>query len=132
MPDHISAHFNTKPFLASLRAMERRVDRATMWALREVAREVRKEAGRYAPVGDGSDPREKPGQLKRSVRASRRIKRIGPHTFELVIGPRGDHVHLYASKAEKRTRFMARAYNAVLPSIPALHRKAWQRAIDKR
>ncbi len=131
MPDGFHASFVTKPFLHSLRELERRVDRATMWSLREVAREMAKEAQRNAPVYSGDDARAKPGELRRSIKPSRRLKHIGPHTYSTVVGPRGSRVHLYAPKIEEAAEYMKRAYERVLPRVAAISTKGWNKAMER-
>jgi hypothetical protein len=103
-----------------------------MWALREIGREVRKEARKRAPVYSGDDDRAVPGELRKSIAPSRRLKRVGAHTYALVIGPRGARVHLYAPTAEARTQFMRRAYEAVMPRIGEIHARAWRKAMERR
>lgn len=133
MADSFGVSIDTKPFRKSLDALQKRVDRATMWALREVGREVKKEARKLVPVGDGSDPRERPGELKKSIGSSRRIKRPAPHVYEIKVGPWSNgHVHLYAIKEEKIAWYMKRAHDAVMPRVPEIYARAVSRAMNRK
>ncbi|MEU6582748.1 hypothetical protein [Nocardia sp. NPDC046763] len=111
------------------------VDRASMWALREAGRQVKREARKLAPVYGGTTksvaigsrrgfnvttgPRNaegkrgykyvegvQPGLLQSSISPSRRLKKRGEHDYRLSVGPRGGHVHLYSGKQEGRVGYM--------------------------
>jgi hypothetical protein len=139
MRDGVSFHMVLEPALRDMREMQRRTDRATMQGLRAVARKVGQEARRRAPVyagparivnyGDGHSGPMVPGELKRSIRSSRRLVRHGPGDYSLKVGPRGGHVHLYAAKQGALTPFMHPAYEVAKASAEAIHAKAWERAM---
>ena len=141
MSDRLSLKVISGPTKAEMRAMTLRTDRATQWALREVGRRVTREARKRAPVykgpdrtvsyGDGKHGPIVPGELKRGIKSSRRIKREGGGRFSLKVGPRGGHVHLYSKKQEARTPYMAPAYQAAKRDAAALHAKAWERAMRR-
>lgn len=121
--DGISFRAVTAPTIAELAAVQKRVDRATMWALREVGRKVKREARKNAPVATG--------ELKKSISSSRRLKRHGPGDYSLTVGPRGQRVHLYAAVQEDRDRYMRPAFDTSVAQAEGLHRKAWERAMRK-
>lgn len=143
MADHLSMRMVTAPLTHDMRAMTKRTDRATMWALREVGRRVKREARKNAPVyqgpartakvntasGYGKSVEIVPGLLKNSIKSSRRLKQRRPHEYSIAVGPRGGHVHLYAAKQEARTPFMKPAYEAAVRDARELHEKAWNRAM---
>lgn len=131
MGDGISVKFFTKELTRGLKDMERRVDRATMWGLREVGRALKTSARKRAPVYRGRDVRAQSGRLKKSISSSRRLKKVGPHTYSLTVGPRGEVVHLYAMKEEDRVRFMKDAYDEIVPMVPTIFNRAWAKAMKR-
>jgi hypothetical protein len=148
----------TQPFVDGVTDLKKRTDRATMWALREVGRQVKREAKKRAPVYRGrSGARVQfknyaqfrrfqkttgykgsiansvvvPGLLKNSISSSRRLQSVKTGEYSLKVGPRGQRTHLYAPKMEGRDRFMRDAYGAVTPTMGATAAKAWGKAMNR-
>src|SRR5437870_11375941 len=115
----------TKPTLTAMKDTEKRVDRATMWALRECGRQVKREARRRAPIyknpnlgnarlvkalkkagasGDVSASTPIPGLLRSTISSSKRFRREGT-TLRIGIARRGWRVNLYAGKVEAHHPF---------------------------
>lgn len=140
MADGLRLRIDSSATRSALADLDRRANRATMWALREVGRRVRREARRPAPVYHGP-PRTadvygtqvdvEPGELKKAIRSSRRLKNYGKGEYGLTVGPRGDHVHLYANKQEALTPYMKTGYEAAVRDAVELHAKAWERAMRR-
>jgi hypothetical protein len=151
MADGFNAKMLVQPAIDEMVAMDKRMDRATMWALREVGRAVKREARRRAPVykgagrqtmklrevkrrrseGDTSSAVVVPGLLRDSISSSRRFARAG-EAFVLKVGPRGPRAHLYAARIEARSPYMEPGLATVIPQISALHAKAWERAMNSK
>ena len=147
----------TKPLFDAMADMEKRTDRATMWAVREVGRQMKKEAMRRAPVYKGrSGARVQlkmsqfrkfqkatkyrgsvansvviSGLLKGSISSSRRLQSVKTGEYSLKVGPRGQRVHLYAGKAEERQPYMRPAYDEVALKMGEVAAGAWRRAMDR-
>lgn len=64
-------------------------DRATMYGLRAVGRAVRAGAKAQAPVYKGDDPRVTRGELKGSIKSSRRLTNIADGIYEMTVMPAG-------------------------------------------
>jgi len=139
MVDGLSFHAITGPALKDLRAIQLKTDVATKKGLRAVGARVRTEGKRGAPVydgpartvsyGDGNRGPLIPGELKKSIATSRRVKRNGPSDFSLFVGPRGGHVHLYAAKQEARTPYMKPAFQVASSEARTIHERAWEKAM---
>lgn len=124
-----------------LHEIARRVDRASMYAVREAGRRVKHAAKRGAPVyggprrtwpsGDGQQVAGEPGELRKSIGQSRRLRRIGDHGYAIKVGPRGAHVHLYAPVQEARRAYMRPAFNSIEPRIRDIYARAWERAMRR-
>lgn len=129
-------------------AIERRTNRATMWAVREAGRTTAKVARRAAPVYRGATtggkvqrkgalgPAGNPnapvaGLLRASIRPARRLIRHGAGEFQLNVAPRGARVHLYSGKIEGRVRYMADGQRAASARMPEIAARAWERAIRR-
>ena len=147
----------SKPFVDGLKDMQTRTDRATMWAVREVGRQVKKEAMKRAPVYKGrSGARVQlkmsqfrkfqkatryrgsvansvvvSGLLKGSISSSRRLQSVKTGEYSLKVGPRGQRVHLYASKAEARQPYMKPAYDEVALKMGEVAAGAWAKAMNR-
>lgn len=153
MADGFSMSMLTKPTMDAMADMAKRTDRATMWALREVGRQIKREARKRAPVYKGvraaATHREMKalakagmtgstgnvvisGLLKNSIGSSRRFKREAGGAYIIKVGPRGERTHLYAGKIEARQAYMRPAYDQVTPQMAAIHAKAWERAMRKK
>jgi hypothetical protein len=123
-----------------MHSIDRRVDRATMWTIREVGRRIKRSARKKAPVYRGPDriwsvdgqtfPTIR-GELRDSIHSSKRLRRI-PGGYSLKVGPRGGHVHLYAEQQNERTGFMDDAFAEAQPLITAIAEQAYQRATRSR
>lgn len=137
---------------ADLRAFDRTMRRATQQGLREVGRQVKREARKLAPVykgparsvkvttgSRGADGKRsygksieiEPGLLKNSIKSSRRIRQPEPGVYRIALGPRGGHVHLYAAKQEARTPFMRPAYDKVEPEMRAIYGRVFGRVVNR-
>lgn len=135
MPDGVEFKMVTEPFMAAIKDRERRMDKATMWVVREVARTVKKEARRSAPVlkdanairlrqfrkltSGWGDAGPVVGLLRSSISPSKRLRKEGGG-YALKVGPRGPRVHLYAAKQEQRTEFMAKGYAAGMAQVRSI------------
>lgn len=138
--DRIRANLHYKSTLHDLDDITRRSNRAAMWSVREVGRLFKRTAAKAAPVYQGpaktirvngeSRPVVK-GELKRSIRSSKNLRRHGDGDYSVVAGPRGDHVRLYAQKQERRRPFIRPAYEAALSQARQIHDRAWAKAMKK-
>lgn len=125
--------------------MDRRVDRATMWTVREAGRDVKREAKRTAPVWKGrgrsvSQKQAKTGGLavnphapvrglyKASIGSSKKLARYGPGVYGNKVAPRGFRVHFYSSQVEAKHHVMEKALNHVRPRFRAIGQRAYARA----
>lgn len=148
----------TKPLLDALEDIERRTDKATMYALREIGRKFKQAAAKRAPVykgQSGARVQMKMGQfnrfkkatgykgsvansvvvsglLKGSISSSRKLKSVKTGEYSVKVGPRGQRVHLYAGKVEDRQAYIRPAYEAVLPQMVEIHAQVWARVNEKR
>jgi hypothetical protein len=122
-----------KQMVADMARIERSTDRATMWALRQGGRKIQSYAKAAAPVYTGK-PRTSQGQpvlkgeLKKSIKSSKRLKSAGPGSYSLKVGPRG-RPHLYAARQEARHPFMGPAVARVSGEFRGYAEQAWTRAI---
>jgi len=158
MPDGFGLHVLYEPTQKAMDDISKRTDRATMYALRETGRQIKREARREAPVYKGKAGRVNlrysqfkrfqkttgykgsisnnvviPGLLKNSISSSRRLKRVAGGAYVIKIGPRGQRTHLYAGKIEADTKaYMQPAYDRVVPKMADIHAKAWAKAMSKR
>lgn len=149
----------TEPFKAAVDDRKKRVDRASMYAVRATARAAKQNARRAAPVYRGDNAvrvstvkkarkagvnlrGEKLGKgemvegagqvvagLLRDSISSSRRLRKIGGSYAVTVGPRGPRVHLYAAKIEDQAHFMARGYAAAIQHAPAIHAKAWANAM---
>ena len=140
---NFSASFNTRGLQKDLKALTKDTDAATKKGLRAVAAKVRSEGKKKAPVykgtrktvsvGEGKQIPLVPGELKKSIAASKRIKDEGGGNYRVTVGPRGGHVHLYMLKEEKRAPFMAPAHEAIAGGeAKRIHEAAWDKELRKR
>jgi hypothetical protein len=91
MADDIAIwHIVTAPWDAMQVDLDRASDRATMYGLRAVGRAVRAAARAQAPVYKGNDPRVVSGELKRSIKSSRRLTSVGSGTYSMTVMPTGN------------------------------------------
>ncbi len=141
----IDVRVYAEAFQASSHALDRRADRATMWGLREVGRQLKRAEKKRAPVykGPGGVRRLKKGVagpvkagpqiglLKASVGSARSFKRDGLGAYALVVGPRGGRVNLYKGKIERKFHYAQDAYDEVIPRAPAIMAAGWERAVRR-
>lgn len=156
--DGLSMSMLIKPTTDAMADMAKRTDRATMWAIRETGRQIKREARREAPVYKGKAGTVNlrfsqfrrfqkttgykgsiasnviiPGLLKNSVSSSRRLKRAAGGAYMIKVGPRGQRTHLYAGKIEANTKaYMRPAYDRVAPQMAEIHARAWAKAMARR
>lgn len=145
----ISAQFrvSTKATRLALANIDRNVDRASMWSVREAGRIVKREAMAKAPVWKGKGVTRKQlrngpnvvnsnapvkGLLKASIKSRKRLKKLAPGSYENAVAPRGPRVRLYSGKAEARHGFMAASQSAATARMPAIAAKAYLRATQRR
>lgn len=138
----INAKITAGQTMSALRDLDKKADKATMWATREVGRDVKRVARRNAPVYNPtarttlhgpSKPKAGvvPGLLRDSIRPSRRLKRV-KDGWVLKVGPRGARVHLYAQKAEKSKPYMAPAYAYAVGRARMTYERGWARAMKPK
>lgn len=154
MADGFSMSMLTKPTLDAMADMSKRTDRATMWALRETGRQIKRESRRRAPVYKGRRATASfrlmknlqkagatgpltndvvvSGLLKNSISSSKRFKREAGGNYVIKVGPRGQRVHLYAGKIEAQSAYMRPAYDIVTPAMSEIHARAWAKAMAKK
>ena len=134
--------FNTAGLHKDLKALTKDTDAATKKGLRAVAARVRTEGRKAAPVyvgsrttvsvGNGKQIPLVPGELRKSIAASKKYKDLGADGYGLNVGPRGGHVHLYMLKEERRTAFMAHARETISGGeAKRIHEAAWAKSINK-
>ena len=131
MGDSISFKLIAGDLKKEMADIDRRVDRATMWGLRDTGRVIARAARKNAPKYRGDDKRAEPGLLKKSIKGSRQLKRLGRGTYAMTVGPRGGKVNLYAGKINDDGHFMAKAVDVGLASAREIHARAWERAMRK-
>lgn len=131
MADQVSFSIITKPFTDEMKAQHKRVDRASMYGLREVGRRVKREARKEAPRLSGA--------YRSSIKSSRRLKSTLGGGYSVKVGPRGGvlnpqgaSVHLYAGKIEAKDAPMHKAYDRTVPEMASLLAKAWGKAMNRR
>jgi len=113
----------TEPFNTAMLEMQRTTDRSNMWALREAGRQAKRVARRSVRV--------RSGELRDSLKSSRRLAKIAPRTYRVSIGPRGGHTHLYAAKIEEMDHYTKQAYDTVAPKFKGIQEAAMARTIAK-
>lgn len=121
----------TKPTRDALDDIDRRVDRATMWALREAGRAAKKAARNRAPVYRGFRRDVEKGRLKRSISSAKKFRRNGD-ALVLTVGPRGWRTILYAAKVERLHPYMAEALAEAGPALSEAAARGWRRAMERR
>ena len=110
------------PITLALADINKRSDRANMWALREAGRQA-KRAGR-------KKVRVKTGFLKASL-GSGKLKTVSHRTYRLTVQPRGPKAYLYAGKIEELDGYMQSAYDTVAPKFRDIQEKAMDRVVAK-
>jgi len=127
---HLSVRYQAT--LRDLTVIDRGVNRATMWGLREAGRKVKQAARRQAPVYRGPRKDVPKGRLKKSISSLRQLKRTADGGYSLTVAPRGYPAQAYAPKQEARTPFMQPAGRAISAQAPAIFAGAWTRATRRR
>ena len=110
------------PITLALADIDRRSDRANMWALREAGRQAKRVARRKVRV--------KSGYLKAHI-GSGKLKKISPRTYRITVGPKGSKAYLYAGKIEELDGYMQSAYDQVAPKFRDIQEKAMDRVVAK-
>ena len=89
--DGISFSLFTKPFTDMTVEANKVTDKATMFALRSTGRFIQRAAKAKAPVYHGPDPRAQAesGNLKKSIRNSKRLVKLGTGSYSMKVGPFG-------------------------------------------
>jgi Bacteriophage HK97-gp10, putative tail-component len=134
MTDGIVAHFLKGSVVEAKRdmhALDTAADRASMWALREVGRRVKREAKARARVYQGDRKDIEKRALRKSIASSKRLRREANGTRSLKVGPRGWRVHLYAGKIEELEPYMAPAYAVAIAEAHSVHERALERALKR-
>ena len=151
MADGISWELITAPFKEMQADIAATQDRATMYAMRRVGAAIRTAAKAKAPVYSGSDPRAsaESGNLRKSIKASRSITRLGAGNFSMTVGPFGTKkagtavrrhgtskgqargVPLYRRKMEDRYGYMQAGIDAAEATGAAIYEAAYAKAWAK-
>lgn len=118
----LTARVVTAPFRAAMADINRAGERAAMWAVRESARQTGRAAKKHAPVLTGA--------YKKSIRSSKQLQKVDGG-YRVVVGPRGQRVHLYAQKVEARYSPMRQGFSDVRGNIAGIHEKALARALAR-
>lgn len=124
--------------------IDRRVDRATMWTVREGGRVAGRTARTATPVykGKGSVSRKQlrtgpsvirggapvKGLLRGSIKSGKRLKKTAPGSYAVHVAPRGPRVRLYSQKIEARSHYMETGYRAAISQMTGIAARAWARA----
>ena len=108
---------------AAMAFIDKNVDRASMYAIRQAGREIRADARTRVPVNTG--------RLKGSISNAKRFQRQGPHEFTLSVGPHGSPVYLYSGKIEGITPYMDDARNAIEGRMGGIYETAVAKVLVK-
>jgi len=145
MPEFASVVIHgERELAAAFRDIQRRTDRATMYAVREAGRRTKRAAMAGALVYRGKDaitrkahretgnPDNRPvkGLLRSSIHSSRRLIREAA-SYGVRVAPRGNRVHLYSQRIEVLTGYMRNAYDSVAPQLAEIAARAWARSTRK-
>lgn len=110
-------------FLAAEEYMDRMVDRASMYAIRQAGREIRAAARAEVPVLTG--------RLRKSISNSRRVRTTGAHSFELSVGPHGSPVFLYSGKIEEEHPYMGPARSVIEGRMGEIFEQAQAKVLER-
>ena len=127
--DVFGVRIDTAATAKALKQLERDLDRASMQALRAAGRVVKQEGRKRAPVYSGDDPRVPPGRLKASVHSGRRLKRLGPGSYAVNVGPWGPVVNFYRSRVGGR--YMENAHAAGASRMGEKFDAAYRRVLER-
>jgi hypothetical protein len=148
MADGFSISMLTGPFNDSIAEMNRVTDKATMYGLRTVGRTMQKAIKPKVPVYSGTDPRAQAesGNLKKSVRNSKRLVKVGVGDYSLKVGPFGTKkagtavtrhgsgsgqirgVQLYRAAQEVRHGYMATGVGDAQATVKTIYEAAYSKA----
>jgi hypothetical protein len=117
-----AANVDIRPFTLAMADINRRGDRACMWALREAGRQTKRAARKKVRVKSG---------LLRDSLGSGKLKTVSPRTYRLTVQPRGPKAYLYAGKIEELDHYMQAGYEQVAPKFPEIQEKAMARVVAK-
>lgn len=140
MADNFSIRVHTDALLRDMHRVDRHVDEATRKTVREMGRLVASRARRKARVYrgpprvwsvDGKQFPTIPGELRKGIKPSRRLRKTPDGGYALTVGPRGGHVHLYAQKIEKLDAYMTPAVAEATPEARRVGEKNWDKAVRK-
>jgi hypothetical protein len=110
------------PVLVAMAEIDKRSDRACMWALREAGRQTKRAARKKVRV--------KSGLLKASL-GSGKLTTVSPRNYRISVRPQGPKAFLYAGKIEDLDHYMEQAHDEVAPKFPDIATKAMDRVIAK-
>ena len=130
-----------------MQRIEKSVDRATMYAVRQTGRRVKQEAKREAPVLKGGISRKEfragweagrfsaggktppiKGLLRVSIHSSKRLHQDGRGGYAVRVAPRGERVHFYSGQMESMYGYMRKAYERIAPELREVAADAWRKA----
>lgn len=151
MADGFSISMLTGPFSDSMDEWARVTDKATMYGLRTVGRTMQKAIKPKVPVYSGTDPRAKAesGNLRKSVRNSKRLIKLGVGDYSMKVGPFGTKkagtavtrhgsgsgqvrgVQLYRAEQEVRYGYMASGVGDAQATVKTIYEAAYSRAWEK-
>ena len=120
MYESIKVHIG--PAIIAMAEIDKRSDRACMWALREAGRQTKRAARKKVRV--------KTGFLKASLGAGK-LQTVSHRNYRLTIQPRGPKAFLYAGKIEELDGYMLAGYEQVAPKFPEIQEKAMARVVAK-
>lgn len=121
--DVMSFRVDTRAATKALNDLNRTFEKATMYGLREAGRKGKQAAKRQTPVLTG--------ELKSSIHTSRRLRKTGPGSFALHIGPWGGKVNLYRNKIEQSSHYMEQAYREAWGKMSEGFLRAYTRVIER-
>lgn len=96
--------------------MDRMVDRASMYTIRQAGREVKATARGVVPV--------RTGRLQGSITNARQLHSTGDHSYMLTVGPHGTPMYMYSGKIEAQSGYMAAGLGAVEGRVSAIFEQA--------
>ncbi len=111
------------PFLAAEEYMNRMVDRACMYAIRQAGREIRAAARAEVPVVTGT--------LQRSISNARNVRTTGAHSFTLSVGPHGSPAFLYSGEIEEEHPYMAPARDVIEGHMESIFEAAQAKVLGR-
>jgi hypothetical protein len=117
-----AVHVALTEFNVAMADIDRRSDRANMWALREAGRQTKRAARKVVRV--------KSGALKASL-GSGKLTTVSARNYRLTVQPRGPKTFLYAGKIEELDHYMQAGYGVVAPKFPAICQKAIDRVVAR-